>query len=163
MSASASAPVAFDPLVHVDRFNITDVLVDGGVICNSPALYAYLYANELMEYPKVRVFSIGTGISQSKSDALGNTESFSSKSSQAKLLFAFAMNIETAAANTILNGFRTLKTHFDFVRLQTITKASSISNSQYWFDEMRKEGRTMWTDPISINGEESSVIAERAR
>ena len=40
-SASASAPVAFSPLIRKNEFDITEAFIDGGVICNNPALYAY--------------------------------------------------------------------------------------------------------------------------
>ena len=41
LSASASSPVAFNPLTLYNGFGIREELVDGGVICNSPALYAF--------------------------------------------------------------------------------------------------------------------------
>ena len=69
MAASSSAPIGFDPLLHVNVFNITEILVDGGVICNSPALYAYFIAKEFNNENSFRVVSIGTG--DSKDEDLG--------------------------------------------------------------------------------------------
>ena len=64
VASSASAPGAFDPKTLINGFNITERMVDGGVICNSPALYAYECAVGLKDVGKdVRVLSIGTGIS----------------------------------------------------------------------------------------------------
>jgi len=74
-SASASAPVAFSPLVRKNKFNITEALIDGGVICNNPALYAYNIANDLRDKKGIRVLSLGTGVSQSVIDAYGETKS----------------------------------------------------------------------------------------
>jgi patatin-like phospholipase/acyl hydrolase len=41
LSASASSPVAFSPLTLYNGFGIREELVDGGIICNNPSLYAY--------------------------------------------------------------------------------------------------------------------------
>lgn len=43
VGASSSAPTYFEPLgIPRDGYNITEVMIDGGVICNSPVLYAYI-------------------------------------------------------------------------------------------------------------------------
>lgn len=55
--ASSSAPIYFDPKVLGD-----EVLIDGGVIANSPALYAYLHSAYLLNKTQIRVVSIGTGM-----------------------------------------------------------------------------------------------------
>jgi len=41
IAASASSPVAFDPLTLYNGFGIREELIDGGLICNSPSLYAF--------------------------------------------------------------------------------------------------------------------------
>ena len=74
MAASSSAPIGFDPLLHVNQFNITEILVDGGVICNSPALYAYFIAKEFNNEDQFRIVSIGTG--DSKDVDLHQTENY---------------------------------------------------------------------------------------
>lgn len=48
MEASGSAPVYFDPATYINNYNISETLIDGGLICNNPALYAYLHAKHLL-------------------------------------------------------------------------------------------------------------------
>lgn len=63
--ASSAAPIYFDPK-SID--GISDALIDGGVIANSPAFYSYLHVRYVRQKPnKVRLVSIGTGQSQPKS------------------------------------------------------------------------------------------------
>lgn len=57
--ASSAAPVYFDPKIIGDQ-----ILIDGGVIANSPSLYSYLHAKYVVGKPKVRMISIGTGATQ---------------------------------------------------------------------------------------------------
>ena len=47
VAASASAPVAFQPEHHVNKFGITEQFIDGGIICNTPAFYAFEAAKYL--------------------------------------------------------------------------------------------------------------------
>lgn len=45
VGGSSSAPLYFDPLKMENTvFNITYNLIDGGIICNNPSLYAYIIA-----------------------------------------------------------------------------------------------------------------------
>lgn len=47
IAASASSPVAFDPLTLYNGYGIREELVDGGIVCNSPSLYAFQTATFL--------------------------------------------------------------------------------------------------------------------
>jgi len=42
------------------------VLIDGGVIANNPSLYAFEFANKVLEKEKVRTISIGTALGPGK-------------------------------------------------------------------------------------------------
>lgn len=42
----------------------SQVLIDGGVIANEPAFYAYVFSSEILNKTDIRVVSIGTGIGQ---------------------------------------------------------------------------------------------------
>lgn len=55
--ASSSAPTYFDPKVIGNQ-----VLVDGGVIANEPALYAYLHSQYSLNKTNIRLISVGTGM-----------------------------------------------------------------------------------------------------
>ena len=81
-SASASAPVAFSPLVIQNGFGIYEAMIDGGVICNNPALYAFDIARNLRDRNKIRIISLGTGVSQSVVDDYGNENPVNSKADQ---------------------------------------------------------------------------------
>lgn len=54
--ASSAAPTYFDPKVLNGS-----VLIDGGVIANDPAMYAYLHSKNNLGKRNIRVISIGTG------------------------------------------------------------------------------------------------------
>ena len=47
VGASAAAPTFFDPKTLINHFNIEEQLVDGGIICNNPAMYAFILARHL--------------------------------------------------------------------------------------------------------------------
>lgn len=62
--ASSAAPIYFDPK-DMSKYGLSNALIDGGVIANSPAFYSYLH----VKYTKqsklpIRVISIGTGEKQ---------------------------------------------------------------------------------------------------
>ena len=59
--ASAAAPIYFDPKIMG-----THILIDGGVIANNPSLYAYEYANKVLDKKLIRIVSIGTAIGPGK-------------------------------------------------------------------------------------------------
>ena len=61
VAASSSAPIYFDPLSNTNGFNMNETLIDGGLICNNPSLYAYQMAKHLLEKPEIRLLSLGTG------------------------------------------------------------------------------------------------------
>jgi len=64
--ASSAAPLYFSPKEWEDKWNPgkNEVLIDGGVIANNPALYAYIHANEISNHDAVRMVSLGTGTKQ---------------------------------------------------------------------------------------------------
>ena len=39
--ASSAAPTFFDPKVTTNMYGMTEMQIDGGIICNNPAFYAY--------------------------------------------------------------------------------------------------------------------------
>jgi len=59
--SSSAAPTFFDPHKVNNGYGFTELQVDGGVICNNPALYAYEMARDLYGYKKIRLLSLGTG------------------------------------------------------------------------------------------------------
>ncbi len=59
--ASSAAPIYFDPKSIP---GISNALIDGGVIANSPSFYSYLHAKYTLGKTKIRMVSIGTGEKQ---------------------------------------------------------------------------------------------------
>ena len=43
--ASSAAPTFFDPQHYQNQYGLDEYLIDGGIICNNPALYAYQMAH----------------------------------------------------------------------------------------------------------------------
>jgi patatin-like phospholipase/acyl hydrolase len=41
VAASSSAPIYFDPKTYTNKLDIKETLIDGGLICNNPSLYAF--------------------------------------------------------------------------------------------------------------------------
>ena len=87
--ASSAAPIYFDPK---NIPGISEALIDGGVIANSPAFYSYLHVKYVLKSTKkVRMISIGTGEKQPSpitSDSL-------SKVTWVKELGALITNVES--------------------------------------------------------------------
>lgn len=59
--ASSSAPTYFNPKTLVTPYGLNETLIDGGLICNNPSLYAYTIARFLRGNQKIRILSLGTG------------------------------------------------------------------------------------------------------
>jgi len=79
-AASASAPLAFSPLIKENKFKIKEAFIDGGIICNNPALYAFLTAKVLNEHDNIRIISLGTGVKTSEINNYGKDIEISKKS-----------------------------------------------------------------------------------
>ena len=47
VGASSAAPTAFDPLTNINGYGVEEQLIDGGMICNNPSMYAYIMSNQL--------------------------------------------------------------------------------------------------------------------
>ena len=62
--ASSAAPAYFDPKANINKYNMNEILIDGGIICNNPAFYSYMIANYFhnqKDVNKIRILSLGTG------------------------------------------------------------------------------------------------------
>jgi len=102
VAASSSAPFGFNPYPFMNKYGLEEFLVDGGIICNSPALYAYEIASDLKDKTDIRVLSIGTGIGKPTSAEPTDPGKFQDDLQKLSLYWDFAYLIETAAANVIL-------------------------------------------------------------
>ena len=66
VASSSSAPFYFQPNTYTNGFKIKETLIDGGLIANDPAYYAYLTQRFGKGCQNIRVVSIGTGITTSQ-------------------------------------------------------------------------------------------------
>lgn len=107
--ASAAAPTFFDPKVVGEGEN-QQILIDGAVIANNPALYAFLHAKYKLNMPLVRVVSIGTGTTAAKG--------ISSENMKAKDWIGELGNLVTEVES--LSHEYILKTYSHYHRFQSI-------------------------------------------
>lgn len=59
---SSAAPGYFTPQKRINGYYQTELMIDGGVIANNPALLSYMHARHIMRHPYIRMLSLGTGI-----------------------------------------------------------------------------------------------------
>lgn len=125
-AASSSAPGYFTPKLGSNEYGLPEILIDGGLICNNPSLYAYEIASIFHKKEKVRILSLGTGEkpfrpingegSWTKFDWLKN---FNAKDE-------FVMNMDVYTAHWYLKELYEVfyGRPKDYLRLQTITTYS---------------------------------------
>ena len=99
-AASAAAPTFFYPKVANDRYGMRQTLIDGGLICNNPAMYASMMAKHLLFHKKIRVLSLGTG--EKFFDPKKDRTNFNKKDAIA-IKDEFMMNMDTYTADNFLN------------------------------------------------------------
>ena len=137
VGGSSSAPVAFNPEVIVDDFNITEVLIDGGVICVNPSGYAYYYSKWLTFQTDIKILSLGTGTKKSEEEVT-NVDTYMDKFSSI-LSDLFWSDVDSEASDQILRWV--LGKTKDFVRLEVYCAASLSSFGDYWYNIMKESGK----------------------
>ena len=60
-ASSSAAPTFFNPHEVINGYNLTELQIDGGTICNNPTLYSYELSRLMYGHKKTRVISLGTG------------------------------------------------------------------------------------------------------
>jgi predicted acylesterase/phospholipase RssA len=135
-AASSSAPTFFDPKVQVTKYNRTEILVDGGVICNNPAYYAYQITKSFNDVSKkVRLLSLGTG---EKSFTKIDPKSVH-KYTFLKMSGEFMMNIDTYTGHWALKKiFKSDPTNY--IRANIVTELSMDANSKENIDGLLANG-----------------------
>lgn len=91
-AGSSAAPAYFAPNYFKDLYGTEQLIIDGGIIANNPALYANLMARYLLDKQNVRIISFSTGTDKDH-EAFSKTEI--SKLDMLSLTAEFLMNIET--------------------------------------------------------------------
>lgn len=111
--ASSAAPTFFDPKI-IKIYGMDTMQIDGGIICNNPAFYAYMTAKHLHKHKNIRILSMGTG---EKPFTKKDPNSLNKKSFMA-MKDEFMMNMDTYTADNLLN--HTLSAQ-NYLRLQIPT------------------------------------------
>ena len=139
--ASAAAPTFFDPKVNKDGYGFTEMQIDGGIICNNPALYAYELAKNYRGHDKIRVISLGTGEKPFKAvdpDDM-NVVSYMSKSSE------FMMNMDTYSADNYPQTFIPDPKN-NYLRMQTTTSLGMDKIDKKSIEGLIKDGNKLWKE-----------------
>ena len=110
VAASSSAPIYFDPTTRINGYGFQARLIDGGIICNNPSLYAYYYARYLLEKPKVRIISLGTGnhtqeYYKKQQDDKENDSTFKWSTLKSFANFDWMMNFDSVSSDKVLGSF----------------------------------------------------------
>ena len=104
----------------MNEYGLSELLIDGGIICNNPALYAYEMAHQMYNHTKIRVLSLGTGEKPFSGD-LASPDSFSHYDFL-KNIGEFMMNIDTYTAHYVTMHEISLNTSpSDYLRLQMVS------------------------------------------
>ena len=117
-AASSAAPTYFDPKIGTNRYDQMEIQIDGGIICNNPAMYAYQMARGLRGETKIRVLSLGTG---EKTFTPIKTVNDYSKFDQLSKIGETMMNMDSYTAHWYLKNEYTHveKEPEDYLRCQT--------------------------------------------
>lgn len=116
--------------------------MDGGIICNNPAFYAYQIVKNFDDVTKpIRILSLGTG-----------EKSFTKIDPKEVHLFTFLkrsaefmMNMDAYGAHFILKQL--FKSDpLNYIRCQIVSPLSMDDNSKENIDGLKANGETMWTD-----------------
>ena len=115
--ASSAAPTFFDPKVSTNKLGLTELQIDGGIICNNPALYAYQMAKILNKKKDIRLLSLGTG---EKTFTPYESADDLTLFSYIKKMGEFMMNMDAYASDFyLLNEFTENGTPEKYLRMQT--------------------------------------------
>lgn len=139
--ASSAAPTFFTPKLQYNNYDLKELQIDGGVIANNPALYAYHIASTLNDHKKVRVLTIGTGNMHfsNMTASLDKTALFSRKAE-------FMINIDAFSADWFLrNHYKFVeKEPWNYVRMQTESNIEMDDVRVSALDGLQKDGMDMW-------------------
>lgn len=139
--ASSAAPTYFKPKDRVNGYQMQEFQIDGGVICNNPALYSYYMAKALKKKPNVRLLTLGTGL---KPFTVKKTSM--DKSVYLLARDEFMINIDSFSADYYLhNQFKYIDNYPEgFFRSNIESKFGLDSARIKDLDGMEAQGTEMW-------------------
>jgi len=97
---SSAAPVYFEPQQLQDMYGLEQLVIDGGIIGNNPALFSYMMQSKIQKKAPIRIVSIGTGVAEvNKVDADSIT-----RFNWLTMAGDFMIDIDVFAADKTLNA-----------------------------------------------------------
>ena len=134
-------------MTRTNSYGFEARLIDGGIICNNPSLYAYYYARYYLGKTNVRIISLGTGnqtfeVYQKEQE---NSESSTFKFNTLRSLanFDWMMNFESVTSNKVLDSFLP---HDQYVRANIPTQQNLDTYSPKDIEALKQQGEDMWTE-----------------
>ena len=140
VGGSASAPTYFDPMTYIDQYGTKERLIDGGVIANNPALYAYFVAKRLKHKEDIRVISLGTA--GKPFQPIESAEEIN-LASYLTSVDDFMMRIDIRSAHFSLDWCDELT---DYLRLNTISYAKMDDVSPENIQTLVEDGEKLWEE-----------------
>lgn len=140
VAASSSAPIYFDPKRRTNQFSMNETLIDGGLICNTPSLYAYQMAKHLLDKPNIRLLSLGTGENTEIDKKMSDKENFSKLDSIMSIANQdFVTTFEMIAADKMMQEI--LPDAGRYLRMNVETKAALDDKD---VEKMQRDGNQMY-------------------
>ena len=116
---SASIPGAFPPRKYVDGYNMTEYLIDGGVIGNDPSLIAWSlkrFGDNSTHDKSFRILSLGAGRSK-RETIIDEPDDFNTLSSWTNAIIDLSSTTPVELANFYLKSdFKRRDKEDDYVR-----------------------------------------------
>lgn len=145
---TSAAPIYFEPQNIMDRYGIPNLIIDGGIIANNPAIYCYLLAHDLYEKQKIRILSLSTGTDL---DYKADLKKFNGIS-YLKVFFEFLNNIDIFFTDEMLKKGQAKQLEVDgdkdimnYLRVEGSDGGVSLSAiDENSIDKLKKLGKDEW-------------------
>ena len=141
---SSAVPGAFAPQQIFDGYGTEQLIVDGGIISNNPALIAYLISKVLNKKDPIRIVSLGTGVPP----AITIDPDEFTKYTWLGLASDLAVDIDTFMTDKtlrqILGRYQRENNSTNYMRLQAETTLDFMSIDNKTLDGLIGVGDQLW-------------------
>jgi hypothetical protein len=144
-ASSSAAPTFFNPHEVINGYNLTELQIDGGTICNNPTLYSYEMSRLLYGHKKTRVISLGTGQLPFTPVSTGNFTTATRLLMHGNFMMDFdAYSADYWTRYTIGEGVG--EDSDNYVRAQIVSSLSMDDDSPTARKNLMAAGERMWKD-----------------
>jgi hypothetical protein len=127
----------------IDEYGVQQLVIDGGIIGNNPALFSYLMQSKMKKKAPIRIWSMGTGILEMDPvDADGMT-----RFEWLKLSGEFMIDIDVFLADKVMKSImkkNQIESKENYLRMQVISDLAMDSVEQENIDGLMAAGDEMW-------------------